>query len=153
MNISEMLEREEGFRSKPYICSGGYPTIGIGWKIGRHNQSLNDFEIMTICKSAAHDQCEFMVAGVTASLSNRLSFFYDLSEARQCVLISMAYQMGINGLLGFKNMIDAIEEGDFINAAHEGLDSLWAKQTPERAERQMKTLLHGKWSEYEAAHN
>ena len=61
----------------------------------------------------------------------------------------MAYQMGINGLMNFKNMIDAIEEGCWIDAAHEGLDSRWAKQTPERAERQMKTLLHGTWSEYD----
>lgn len=149
MNISKMLEVEEGFRNKPYICSEGYPTIGIGWKIGRHNQSLNDFENMTICKSAAHDQCEFMVAGVTAQLSNRLSFFYDLSEPRQCVLISMAYQMGVSGLMGFKKMLKAIEDESFVEASIEGLDSRWAKQTPARAERQMKTLLTGTWSEYE----
>ncbi len=151
MNISKMLEVEEGFRSKPYICSEGYPTIGIGWKIGRHNQSLNDFENMTVCQATAYAQCDFMVAGITAQLSNRLSFFYDLNEARQCVLISMAYQMGINGLMKFKNMIDAIEEGCWTDAAHEGLDSRWSKQTPERAERQMKTLLHGTWSEYDLA--
>ena len=151
MNISEMLKVEEGFRSEPYICSAGYPTIGIGWKIGRHNQSLNDFENMTVCQATAYAQCDFMVAGITAQLSNRLSFFYDLNEARQCVLISMAYQMGINGLMKFKNMLAAIETQCWNDAAHEGLDSRWAQQTPERAERQMKTLLLGDWSQYDLA--
>ncbi len=149
MNISKMLEIEEGFKSKPYVCSEGYVTIGIGWKIGRHNQSLNDFENMMICKAAAYAQCEFMVAGIVERLRVELPFFDELNEVRQCVLISMAYQLGVKGLLGFKRMLAAIETKCWNDAAHEGLDSKWHKQTTRRAERQMLTLLKGDWSEYE----
>lgn len=148
MNIGTMLEVEEGFRSKPYICSEGYPTIGIGWKIGYKYQPLSDFKHIKLCQAAAHAQCEFQVAGLTSILSDKFAFFKDLSEPHQCVLISMAYQLGVTGLCGFKKMLSAIAEGDFVTAANEGLDSKWNQQTPMRARRQMLTLLSGDWSQY-----
>lgn len=148
MNIGTMLEREEGFKSIPYYCSEGYPTVGIGWRIGNKHQSLSDFKHIKLCQAAAHAQCEFQVAGLTSMLSDKFAFFKDLSEPRQCVLISMAYQLGVTGLCGFKKMLSAIAKGDFVTAAHEGLDSRWSLQTPERARRQMVTLLSGDWSQY-----
>ena len=39
------------------------------------------------------------------------------------------------GRSNFKNMKAAIEEQDFAKAAVEMMDSRWASQTPERAER------------------
>ena len=149
MNISEMLEVEEGFRSKPYLCSEGFATVGIGWRIGSKGQPLSDFKHISMCQAAAYAQLDFKIAGITANLSNEFEFFKDLNECRQAVLISMAYQMGLSGLLKFKNMLAAIETQCWNDAAHEGLDSRWATQTSERAERQMKTLLLGDWSQYE----
>ncbi len=149
MNIEQMIEREEGFKSTPYYCTSGYPTVGIGWRIGKKNQSLEDFELIQMCKGTAYAQLGFEISGIKAALSNELEFFEKLSEVRQCVLISMAYQMGVKGLLSFKNMLDAMRAGCWNDAAHEGLDSKWYKQTPHRASRQMKTLLLNDWSEYE----
>ena len=149
MNIIEMLDKEEGFRSEPYLCSEGYATVGIGWRIGSKGQPLSDFKLISLCKAAAYDQLEFKVAGISANLSNEFEFFKDLSECRQAVLISMAYQMGVSGLLMFERMLKAIQTKCWSDAAREGLDSRWAKQTPNRANRQMKTLLTGTWSEYE----
>ncbi len=34
MNLLDVLQFEEGFRAKAYHCSEGYPTIGIGTKLG-----------------------------------------------------------------------------------------------------------------------
>ncbi len=149
MNIEQMIEREEGFKAKPYYCSEGFPTVGIGWRIGKKNQSLEDFELVQVCKGTAYAQLGFEISGIKAALSNELAFFEKLSDVRQCVLISMAYQMGVKGLLSFENMLDAVNTGRFSDAAHEGLDSKWYKQTPHRASRQMKTLLLNDWSEYE----
>ena len=149
MNIIEMLDFEEGFRSEPYLCSEGYATVGIGWRIGSKGQSLSDFKNISMCQSAAYAQLEFKIAGITANLSNEFEFFKDLNECRQAVLISMAYQLGFAGLLGFKRMLAAIQTHGWNDAAAEGLDSRWNKQTPVRALRQMKTLLSGTWDEYE----
>lgn len=148
MNISKMLEAEEGFRSSVYYCTAGYPTIGIGWRIGERAQPLHDFKMMHICKASAYAQLEFEIAGITSKLENFIPAFKDLNEARQCVLISMSYQMGIAGLFKFKNMLAAIESKCWNDAANEGLNSKWARQTPGRAKRQMRTLLLGDWSAY-----
>ena len=47
----------------------------------------------------------------------------------------MAYQLGVNGVGNFSKMLNALESGDRETAAIEALDSKWATQTPERAER------------------
>ena len=59
----------------------------------------------------------------------------ELPQEMQHVLVNMAFQMGQRGLSNFKNMKAAIEEQDFAKAAVEMMDSRWASQTPERAER------------------
>jgi lysozyme len=42
MNLSpqgvDLLKKFEGFRSKPYKCSAGYPTIGYGHQINPHEK-------------------------------------------------------------------------------------------------------------------
>jgi lysozyme len=148
MNVIDLLGQEEGFKSKAYHCTQGYPTIGIGWRIGRRNQPLSDFEHMVISRPAAEGQLQYEVFAIEQELGNH-DWFTKLNEARQAVIVSMAYQMGISGLMKFQRMIAAIKENDWCTAADEGLDSRWAKQTPERANRQMKTLLCGDWSWYE----
>jgi len=58
-------------------------------------------------------------------------------------LLNMAYQLGVSGLLNFSKMLTALQAGDREEAAREALDSLWAKQTPNRA-RRVALLLRGK---------
>lgn len=150
MNIIKMLDFEEGgFKANPYLCSEDFATVGVGWRIGSKGQPLSDFKHISICQAAAYAQLEFKVADIRERLRNELPFFDDLNEPRKCVLISMAYQLGVKGLLGFKRMLAAIQTQCWNDAAHEGLDSKWHKQTTRRAERQMLTLLSGTWSEYE----
>ena len=48
------------------------------------------------------------------------------------VLINLTFQMGSTGLSKFKNMLSAMEAGDFDLAASEMIDSKWFKQTPSR---------------------
>ena len=47
----------------------------------------------------------------------------------------MIYQLGFGGFNGFKRMIQALKDMNYGIAADEGLDSLWAKQTPYRANK------------------
>lgn len=149
MDICKLIEREEGFRSTAYHCSEGYPTIGIGWKIGKKGQPLEDFEMMVIDRNTAYSQMRNTVSRKSGEIEFNMPEFPMLNEPRKSVLISMAYQMGTSGLFGFRNMIQAIKDQDWEKAYTEGLDSRWARQTPERALRHMKTLLTGDWSEYE----
>jgi lysozyme len=148
MSIAKLLMFEEGFRADAYYCSEKYPTIGIGWKIGNKNQSLDDFKVMLISKEAALAQCDSEANDLAINLHCVIGCWQDLSEARQAVLISMAYQMGLSGLMKFKKMIAAIDAGDFVEAAAQGMDSNWSSQTYARANRHMRVMLMGDWSTY-----
>jgi len=68
---------------------------------------------------------------------------------RRDILISMAYQMGVNGLAGFKNTLAMIADGNFSGASNGMLSSLWAKQTPNRAKRHAEVMRTGDMKAYE----
>ena len=51
----------------------------------------------------------------------------------QEVILNMCYQLGVTGTSKFRKAISALQEGDWEDAANEMLDSLWARQTPNRA--------------------
>ncbi|ECX3247832.1 glycoside hydrolase family protein, partial [Salmonella enterica subsp. enterica serovar Kentucky] len=70
------------------------------------------------------------------------------NPARRDILISMAYQMGVSGLAGFKNTLAMVAEGNYAGAANGMLSSLWAKQTPERAKRHAEVMRTGEMAAY-----
>jgi lysozyme len=67
--------------------------------------------------------------------------FDQLSEARQHVLLDMAFNLGMNGLLKFRKMLAAIQQGDFEKAADEMLDSKWAKDVKERRAGRLAIMM------------
>lgn len=56
-------------------------------------------------------------------------------EDVQRALGNMAYQLGVDGLLGFRVMFAALAVGDRKRAAEAAQDSRWFRQTPNRAKR------------------
>jgi lysozyme len=119
------LVRDEDLRQKPYRCTAGKLTIGIG-------RNLDDVGISV-------DEAYFLarndVAKVVVQLDHELPWWKDLDETRQRVLANMAFNLGINGLLGFKNTLANIQAGRYLEAAQGMLASKWAKQVGPRAER------------------
>ncbi|NNC22974.1 hypothetical protein HKX42_03855 [Salinisphaera sp. USBA-960] len=53
----------------------------------------------------------------------------------------MSFQLGVGGLLTFTNMLKAVKAGDGKEAKRRGLNSHWATQTPNRAERVTNLFL------------
>lgn len=134
----KQLTRDEGEKLSAYVDTKGYLTIGIGRLIdSRKGGGISADE------SAYLFSNDF--AGKLAELRKRVPWFDQLDVARQGVLLNMAFQLGVNGLLGFKNTLSMIQRGDFKDAAVEMLDSLWAKQTPERAKRLSIQMESGQW--------
>jgi lysozyme len=64
---------------------------------------------------------------------------------RQAVLIGMAFQMGTNGLLGFRQTLAYVRDQRWPQAASSMLSSTWAKQTPARAARMARQMETGQW--------
>lgn len=135
MSIFDQLKRDEGLRLTPYKDSVGKTTIGYG-------RNLDDVGIST-------DEAVYMLQGdvrrAAEDVNQHLPWAKDLADARLGVLINMAFNMGIHGLMGFKNTLALIESGDFDQAADEILKSKWAEQTGARAHRLSLQLRSGEW--------
>jgi len=131
--IKKQLMDHEGYGPKVYEDTVGILTIGYG-------RNLED-------KGITEAEAEYLLVNdireVENELRERLPFFENLSSIRQEILISMGYNLGINGLLKFKKMLAALENYDYELAADEMLDSKWATQVKGRA-RDLAQLM---WEE------
>ena len=58
-----------------------------------------------------------------------------ISNTAKEVIINMVYQIGEGGVSKFKNMWKALDREDYGEASFQMMDSLWAKQTPNRAKK------------------
>lgn len=136
--LAQMLEAEEGRVRHAYADSRGYWTIGVGRLIDKRlGGGLSEDEIDMLL---AND-----IRAKTAEVRTALPWIDTLNEARQAVLIGMAFQMGTSGLLRFVNTLGAVREGRFEDAAHSMMQSAWAKQTPKRAKRMADQIKRGEW--------
>lgn len=136
---------EEGFRETPYIGSQGYLHIGYGTKLStKKGLNPSDFPLKITEDIALQMLADELVRIEAAILnSDRSNTYARLDEPRQVVIMSMAYQIGISGLMNFNNMWDALEASQYDVAGMEALDSKWAAQTPNRAFRHAATLANG----------
>lgn len=141
MNLFEVLKFEEGYRSEPYYCSEGYPTIGIGTKIGPKSAPLASYQF-SVSEKVAKAMLEDDVSLIFASLRT-YDWYINSGLDRQVIITSMCYQMGVAGVMKFRNMIASLERQDWEEAAKQALDSRWARQTPERAKRHAEVLRTG----------
>lgn len=130
------LTFEEGNIPYAYKDHLGYLTIGIGFLIDKNKGGrLYPEEIAFIFANR--------VSKIEAKLREKLPFFKDLDDARQRVLMQMAWQMGVEGLMQFVNTLKMVEQRNYQGAAAGMLQSLWAKQTPDRANRLSKMMATG----------
>ncbi|BAQ84240.1 Phage-related lysozyme (muraminidase) (COG3772) [uncultured Mediterranean phage uvMED] len=152
MNLEQLIEFEEGFKDKAYLCTEGYVTIGIGEKIGpkcTQEELAYYYGDMTMPKSAAYELLTYRLQNFRAQVQKQYGAQWcELSEPRRIILLSMAYQLGVKGLFKFKNMINALKHEDYSEAYEEALDSRWARQTENRAIRHATVLRDGNFDCY-----
>ena len=147
-DIISLLNYEEGYSEKPYYCSAGYPTIGIGKRIGPKGAPLSQYQFTVSKQLAAVWLSEELQQKVTdmSAHANITAAMAACNDSRKAILISMAYQMGADGLAKFANTLKAISEKRWSDAKSGMMNSAWAKQTPNRAKRHAKQMLTGEWS-------
>lgn len=137
------LKSDEGFRSHAYPdpLSGAEPwTIGYG----ATGPDIGPDTVWT--EGRATDDLEARVASLTAQLAISFSEWWDkIGDLRQDVLVNMAYNLGVHGLLAFHNTLTMVGAGNYAGAARGMLASAWARQVRNRATRlalQMETGTH-----------
>ena len=138
MNLKEQLKRDEGSVRYADEDTLGFLTIGVGRLIDdRRGGGLSPSEIDYLLTND--------IAEKSAQVLEALPWAKDLTEPRLAVLINMAFQMGLRGLLGFPGMLGAVRTGDYKAAAEHMLDSKWEQQTPTRAHRLADQMESGEW--------
>lgn len=131
--LASQLLIDEGLKLKPYKDTVGKWTIGVG-------RNLDD---VGISKSEAMMLLGADIDKVTAQLDERLPWWRSMSDARQQVVANMAFNLGIETLLTFKNTLAAMKDGRYAEAANGMLASKWALQVGARAQRLAKMMKEG----------
>ena len=131
--LIELVKRHEGLSLKPYKDSVGRLTIGYGRNLDDEGITQEEAEILLECD----------ITRVIVQCTSHIAAFGSLDTARQHVLCSMAYNLGVAGVLKFKNMLTALEARDFAQAAKEMLASKWALQVGVRAEELADMMKSG----------
>ena len=128
---ARMLTSDEGTgpivrgRLMPYADSAGYLTVGIGRCIE--------------LRGISREEADYLLAGdmrdVLQEMAQAFPWALAMSEARQMVLASMLFNLGLTKLKKFHATLGAMQAGDYRTAAAQMRQSKWAKQTKGRAER------------------
>jgi lysozyme len=133
MNIARLRERvklDEGLRLKPYRCTAGKLTIGYGRNLEDNGISDEEAEYLLT------NDLKFAAMETVAMFPT----WDRLSDLRREVLVNMMLNLGATKLRKFKRMREALSREDYGSAAAEMLDSKWALQVGQRAERLAKQM-------------
>lgn len=172
------LKRHEGFRAVPYLCTGHACTIGYGTNLQAHPQYIPWPDLELAARSgrlkglalrnalrarglrwneeqaatALHEE----VSACKRHLAARCPEFALLAEMgeipRAEVLLNMAFNMGADGLLKFKNTLAMLRSAivghdSYARVAHGMLNSLWARQVGYRAEELAHQMRSGTYNQ------
>lgn len=142
--LHALIILHEGEVLHTYHCSAGKLTIGVG-----HNLEANPIRDIgpgsTITQERSRAILKSDLATVNEGLKKYLPWVESLDEVRHAVLIDMCFNIGIGGLLKFKNTLAAIQAGDYVDASAMMLQSKWAGQVGDRAIRLSAMMNTGEW--------
>jgi len=135
---TDQIKQDEGLVLHAYADTLGYTTIGYGRLIDkRKGGGISEDEALYLLKNDVNARLNV--------LENAIDFFDRLDDARKAVLLNMSFQLGMSGLMKFKNTLRKVEAGDYDGAADNMMKSLWARQTPNRAQRLADQMRTGQW--------
>ena len=129
--LEALLMRHEGLRLKPYRDTVGKLTIGVG-------RNLSD---VGITRDEALALLRTDIARAEAALDAALPWRAALDPVRGRVLVDMAFNLGVPGLLGFGDVLAAVRAGAWTEAADAMLRSRWARQVGRRAQ-ELAVMMH-----------
>ncbi|MFI2992772.1 sulfurtransferase [Klebsiella aerogenes] len=160
MTLEEIIRFDEGSKNVVYKDSEGYWTVGVGHLLTK-NQS-KDVAIAELDELVGHKTYGYIndqeIQKILTKDINRtvrdisrtnLALTYTvIDEVRRAALVNMVFQLGATGVLGFKKMLEHLNNREYELAADEALDSKWAVQTPARAKRVTEVIRNGNFESY-----
>lgn len=122
--VKELLAGKTGYK----LADGMPWTVGFGNTHGVTPDSRLD-------RIRAERLLEEHILEVDNDLRNTLSWYNDASFVTKTVLINMTFNMGLAGVLKFRNTLAYIGQKNYKQAAANMRKSLWYQQVTKRAER------------------
>lgn len=135
--LKQLLIRDEDEVPHAYQDSEGYWTIGVGRLIDKRKGG-----------ELSHDEIMYLLDNDIAEKRRQAGtfpWFDHLNPARQAVIISMIFNLGLDGFSEFKKTIGYINNGKYQEAGDEMLNSKWAMQVGKRANRLSQMMKTGEW--------
>ena len=130
MSLIDSIKKHEGYVGVVYKDSLGIDTIGYGF-------AIKDLELDV-------DVCDIILERKVKALNDmimiKFNWYRYMPQEIKDVVTEMCYQLGVGGFSKFKKTIAYLQNKQFRDASEEMLDSLWAKQTPNRAKELSKKV-------------
>lgn len=120
------LRRDEGVRDKPYKDSRGFLTIGVG-----HNLDAEG-----LCQEAIDAQLIYDINKKLRELDQKIPWWRDHPEDVQRVIVNLAFNLGVPGLLKWPLFLLQIKTKLYKKAASNiRANRIYVSQVGQRAER------------------
>ncbi|WP_104748851.1 glycoside hydrolase family protein [Helicobacter cetorum] len=144
---SFLLMDSEGFSSVIYTDKVGHATIGYGYNLSVHKKEYEYYKDKNITKNKAYF---ILVKELKNNDTKLLSYewYKNLNKVRKMVILDLSYNLGLKGLLDFKQFIKAIEDENYSLAIERLQKSKYYFQVGKRAQRNMEFLQFGTCKNY-----
>ena len=133
--LRKQLEIDEGVVHEIYLDHLGYPTFGIGHLVRQEDPEFGADVGTKVDEARCIEAFESALESVLSDCKILYPNFDDLPEEAQQIIANMMFNMGRPRLTKFKMMKDAVDNGDWNEAADQMVDSRWYAQVGKRAER------------------
>ena len=133
--LKKELIEDEGIKYEVYLDHLGYKTFGIG-HLCKATDPENDFEVGQEVSKERVDECfSNDIDKVIEDCIVLYDDFYTLPDEAQLIIANMMFNLGRPRLTNFVRMRKAVNEHNWQEAKIQMLDSKWARQVPNRAQR------------------
>ena len=135
--LKKQIIANEGVRKTAYKDTLNNWTIGVG-----HLIKLPDEEYLLDKELTDLEVEQIFITDLNQAIDDARKFIDADSIPDEAfeVVVDMAFNLGLPKLMAFQNFQQALRDKDFVKASFEMLDSLWAKQLPNRSNRLAKIM-------------
>ena len=137
LKLIKRIKKNEGFSFKPYKDQLGFLTIGYGHLILSNEKHLTEKKLSKAKLEKIFIQdFKNTVKDYKKHLKKKTS-----NKKEEELLIEMVFQIGVKGVLRFKNLLGNMRKKNKYLVCFEMMNSLWYNQTPKRVKELIKTFL------------
>lgn len=137
MTLKEFITSHEGKRLKPYKCTAGKNTIGVGYNIDANHLPADIEEHLKTNGQITEDMSDRLLnLSINLAIDDCARLFPEFksfSENRKMALIDWMFNLGLTKATRFIRTVHCINTGRWKDAANYMRQSLWARQVKRRA--------------------